>query len=52
MNVSYVCELPKKEKLKYYKRIKKSLIEKGFFSLENLENAMNSKIIDLSDLIC
>lgn len=51
MDALYICELPKNEKLKYYKQIKKSLIEKGFFNLENLENAMNSKIIDLSDLI-
>lgn len=49
--IIFICQLPKSEQLKYYKRIKAFLISEGCFILENLENALNSKIKDLQGLI-
>lgn len=47
----FIWQLPKQKQLNYYKRIKAILIKEGVFTLENLENAMNSKIKDLQGLI-
>ncbi len=47
----FICQLPKKEKLEYYKRIKKALLENEVFSYENLVEAMNSKVKDLDGLL-
>ena len=43
----FIWELPKRERLKYYKRIKAKLIKEGEFSYENLAGAMSNKIVDL-----
>lgn len=51
MKALFICELSKKEQFEYYKKIKSALIENGVFDFENLENAMNSKIRDIEDLI-
>ena len=47
----FIWQLPKQEQLAFYKRIKARLILDGVYTLENLENAMNSKIKDLQGLI-
>ena len=47
----FIWQLPKNEQLAFYKRIKEVLIKEGVYTLENLENAMNSKIKDLQGLI-
>lgn len=43
----FIWELPKTERLTYYKRIKAKLIEENEFSYENLADAMSNKIVDL-----
>lgn len=47
----FIWQLPKQEQLAFYKRIKAVLIREGVYTLENLENAMNSKIKDIDGLI-
>lgn len=46
-NVTFIWELPKKERLKYYKRIKASLIKDDAYTYTNLVECMSEKIIDL-----
>ena len=43
----FIWQLPGRERLKYYKRIKAKLIEENAFSYENLADAMSNKIVDL-----
>lgn len=43
----FIWELPKRERLKYYKRIKDYLVNEDAYSYANLVEAMNGKIVDL-----
>ena len=43
----FICQLSKIDRFKLYKRIKAVLIYEGAYTLENIQNALNSKIEDL-----
>ena len=43
----FIWELPKTEKLKYYKRIKNALVTENEYTYEKLVECMSSKIVDL-----
>lgn len=45
--ILFICQLPKRERLYWYREIKKSLIQDGTYSYANLKNVMENKIVDL-----
>lgn len=47
MKPVYVCQLPAKQKLEVYKRVKNALIQNDALTYENIRNALDSKIADL-----
>lgn len=51
MKATYICQLAKEEKLRWYKAIKNALVREGAFSYENIRNAMESKIADIEGLV-
>ena len=49
-SMMFICELPKREQLMYYKAIKKALVELGCFSYANIKECMTEKVKDLDGL--
>ena len=47
----FVCQLGKREQLRWYKAIKAKLVAEGAYSYENLRHAMENKIVDLEGLV-
>lgn len=45
--VLFICQLPKRERLYWYREIKKILMQDGLYTYENLKNAMENKIVDI-----
>lgn len=43
----FIWEYDKKDRLLFYKAIKRRLLEYDLYSFENLENAMNNKVKDV-----
>lgn len=46
-HVMFICELPKRERLYWYRSIKTSLINSGVFNYESLKECMSEKIKDI-----
>ena len=51
MKYIFICELPKAEQLKYFKRIKAALIAEGVYTSENVKQAMQNKIKDIEAIL-
>ena len=44
----FICQLPKRERLQWYRMIKKALIYYGTYTTENIIECLSEKIKDLN----
>ncbi len=51
MKATFICQLPKKEQLEIYRKIKRILIAEDAYSYENIKEAMSNKLSDILDMI-
>ena len=48
---THICQLGKREKLRWYKAIKAKLVAEGAYSYDNIRHAMENKIADMEGLV-
>lgn len=47
----FICQLSNEERLRVYKAVKAYLLECGVYSLEEMRLALNSRVVDLPDVV-
>ena len=48
---THICQLGKREKLRWCKAIKAKLVAEGAYSYDNIRHAMENKIADMEGLV-